>query len=70
LAVENGVKTIAFPSISTGVYGFPIELAAPIAIGTVQEFLVDETSVEEVLFVCFSGEDYAVYKQELQQRGF
>ena len=69
LAVDNGAKTVAFPSISTGVYGFPIELAAPIAIGTVQDFLADETSIEEVRFVCFSGEDYAVYQQELQRRG-
>lgn len=62
LAVDNGVKTVAFPSISTGVYGFPIERAAPIAIGTVQDFLTDETSIEEVRFVCFSTDDYAVYK--------
>ncbi len=70
LAVENGAQTVAFPSISTGVYGFPIELAAPLAIDTVQEFLASETSIEEVRFVCFSGEDYEVYQQELQQLGF
>jgi len=69
LAVDNGVKTVAFPSISTGVYGFPIELAAPIAIGTVQEFLAGESSLEEVRFVCFSSDDYVVYRQELQRRG-
>lgn len=69
LAVDNGVKTVAFPSISTGVYGFPIEQAAPIAIGTVQDFLADETSIEEVRFVCFSPGDYAVYEQELRHRG-
>ena len=69
LAVNNGVKTVAFPSISTGVYGFPIELAAPIAIGTVQEFLAGESSLEEVRFVCFSSDDYVVYRQELQRRG-
>jgi len=72
LAVDNGAKTVAFPSISTGVYGFPIERAVPIAIGTVQSAdwrMADETSIEEVRFVCFSGEDYAVYQQELQRRG-
>ncbi|UCH63058.1 MAG: O-acetyl-ADP-ribose deacetylase [Fidelibacterota bacterium] len=69
LAVDNGVKTVAFPSISTGVYGFPIELAAPIAVGTVQDFLADETAVEEVRFVCFSSEDYAVYQNELRRLG-
>jgi len=72
LAVDNGAKTVAFPSISTGVYGFPIERAVPIAIGTVQSAdwrMADETSIEEVRFVCFSGEDYAVYQQDLQRRG-
>ena len=69
LAVENGVQTVAFPSISTGVYGFPIELAAPLAINTVQDFLADQPVMDEVRFVCFSGEDYAVYQRELLQRG-
>ena len=69
LAVDNGVKTVAFPSISTGVYGFPIERAAPIAIGTVQDFLAGESSLEEVRFVCFSSDDYVVYRQELERRG-
>ncbi len=72
LAVDNGVKTVAFPSISTGVYGFPIELAAPIAIGTVQSAdwrMAGETSIEEVRFVCFSSDDYVVYRQELERRG-
>ena len=69
LAVDNGAKTVAFPSISTGVYGFPIELAAPIAIETVQDFIAEEPSLEEVRFVCFSSDDYVVYRQELERRG-
>ena len=69
LAVDNGVKTVAFPSISTGVYDFPIERAAPIAIDTVQNFMADEPSITEVRFVCFSGGDYEVYRQELERRG-
>ncbi len=69
LAVDNGVKTVAFPSISTGVYGYPIERAAPIAIDTVQNFMADEPSITEVRFVCFSGGDYEVYRQELERRG-
>jgi O-acetyl-ADP-ribose deacetylase (regulator of RNase III) len=69
LAVDNGVNTVAFPSISTGVYGFPIELAVPIAIGTVQDFLADEPAITEVRFVCFSPDDYVTYQQELQRRG-
>ena len=54
LAVEHGCKTVAFPSISTGVYRFPLELAAPIAVGTVRAFLKDHPEIERVLFVCFS----------------
>ncbi len=69
LAVDNGAKTVAFPSISTGVYGFPIELAAPISIETVQDFIAEEPSLEEVRFVCFSLDDYVVYRQELERRG-
>ncbi len=69
LAVDNDAKTVAFPSISTGVYGFPIGQAAPIAIGTVQDFLAGESSLEKVRFVCFSSDDYVVYRQELERRG-
>lgn len=69
LAVDNGVKTVAFPSISTGVYGFPIERAAPIAIEAVLDFVADEPDLEEVRFVCFSSDDYVVYRQELERRG-
>ena len=69
LAVENGIKTIAFPSISTGAYGFPIREAAPIAIGTVQDFLVDHPEAfDEACFVCFSAGDHAVYEQEFRRR--
>ncbi len=69
LATENALKTIAFPSISTGVYGYPIKQAAIIAIDTVQEFLSGETALEEVRFVCFSPGDAAVYEAELRRRG-
>ncbi len=66
LAVENGVRTIAFPSISTGAYRFPIERAATIAIETVNEFLrKHEGSMDEVRFVLFGGGDYDVYKKAL-----
>jgi O-acetyl-ADP-ribose deacetylase (regulator of RNase III) len=69
LAMDNGIKTIAFPSISTGAYGFPITWAAPVAIDTVQRFLVDHPrSLTEVRFVCFSASDYAVYAQEFHRR--
>ena len=62
LAVVRNIKTIAFPAISCGVYGFPVDQAARIAIGTAIEFLkTDGTSIDGVSFVCFSDEDYDVY---------
>ena len=63
LAVENNCKTIAFPNISTGIYKFPKELAAKIAIETVKSFTSD--SIEEVSFVCFDDENYKLYDQFL-----
>lgn len=68
LAAENGVKTIAFPSISTGVYGFPFERAARIAIKEVREFLGENSSIEKVIFVCFSHEDYTTYRNLLDHK--
>ncbi len=61
LAVENNIKTIAFPSISTGVYGFPFERACKIASKTINEFLQNNESIEKVIFVCFSESDYNNY---------
>jgi O-acetyl-ADP-ribose deacetylase len=66
LAVENGVKSIAFPNISTGIYHFPKQEAAEIAIETVQRFMANDNSLEEVFFVCFDDENYALYKEILQ----
>lgn len=65
IAVENNIKTIAFPSISTGVYGFPFERAAKIAIKEVREFLEKNQSIEKVIFVCFSHGDYTIYRNLL-----
>ena len=65
LVVDNNIQTIAFPSISTGAYGFPIIRAARIAISTVAEALNTSHVVEKVIFVCFSSYDYKVYEQEL-----
>ncbi len=61
LAVENGLKTIAFPSISTGAYGFPIQKATSIALQTVKEILQDEPGIEQVILVCFVAKDIDVY---------
>jgi len=65
LAVDNGIKTIAFPNISTGVYGFPKGKAAYIAINTVKDFLAKNNSITTVIFVCFDEENYNLYKQLL-----
>jgi len=62
LAVENKIRTIAFPAISTGVYSFPIERATKIAINSVKEFLSNNLTLEKVIFVCFSESDYLVYQ--------
>jgi O-acetyl-ADP-ribose deacetylase (regulator of RNase III) len=64
LAAENSVRSIAFPSISTGVYAFPKHLAAPIAIDTVKSFPLNGMSVT---FCCFSAEDLALYRELLQR---
>ena len=62
LAEENGLKSIAFPSISTGVYGYPIDMAARIAVETVRSIDPDLKSVEEVIFCCFSRRALDVYQ--------
>ena len=66
LAIENQCRTIAFPNISTGVYHFPKEAAAEIAIREVQEFLKKDTFIEKVLFVCFDDENFGVYRKKLK----
>ena len=62
LAVENEVKTIAFPNISTGIYGFPKKQAADIAVYAVQSFLLTYQSLEKVVFVCFDDENLHLYQ--------
>jgi len=62
LAEENGVKSIAFPSISTGIYGYPLEEVAKVAIATVKSMEPDLKSVEEVIFCCFSRRALDVYQ--------
>ena len=62
LAIKHKIKTIAFPSISTGYFGYPIAEAAPVAIRTVKKFLADHDEIEQVIFVVFSEEDYNIYQ--------
>jgi O-acetyl-ADP-ribose deacetylase len=61
LAVVNGLKTVAFPSISTGAYGYPVEEASRIAVGVVKDFLEKENMLKRVSFVLFSERDFEVY---------
>lgn len=63
IADEHALRSIAFPGISTGVYGFPVELAAPIAVRTVAQFLEDAPTIEQVVFCCFSARDLSIYQR-------
>lgn len=65
LALDYEIKTIAFPSISTGAYGYPKELAAPIAVSAVYDFLREHKGIEEVRFVLFDKETEEIYKKAL-----
>ena len=69
LAEAHGCKSVAFPSISTGAYRFPLEKAAPIAVGTVADFLAGRRGVETVTFVCFSPQVREAYAAALAARG-
>ncbi len=62
LAVKNNIKTIAFPSISTGTYRFPVERAAKIATSEVKNFLEKDKTIEKVIFVCFDDTTFKVYE--------
>jgi len=62
LAVSEKLKTLAFPSISTGAYGYPIEKASVIALETVKEYLEKEDKINEVTFALFSRSDFETYK--------
>lgn len=66
VAAENGLHTLAFPGISTGVYGYPVERAAPLAVATVRKALHMHPDIEEVIFCCHSAADLAVYQSLLE----
>jgi O-acetyl-ADP-ribose deacetylase (regulator of RNase III) len=67
LAVSNSVKTIAFPNISTGIYGFPKKRAAEIAIREVKDFLSNDDTFHRVIFCCYDEENYNLYEQILNK---
>ena len=67
LAAQYELKCIAFPSISTGVYGFPIQRACRIALREIKDFLDNNRTIEIVIAVCFSAEDYQIYSDTYKE---
>jgi len=67
LASERGIKTIAFPSISTGAYRCPVEESSKIALKTAIDFLKEDRTVQEVRFVLFTDYIYEIYKKSLEE---
>ncbi len=68
LAAEQGIKTIAFPAVSTGVYGFPLDRATRIAVREVKAFLDKNPIIENIVFVCFDRATYDCYVKVLSER--
>ncbi|GKS93495.1 O-acetyl-ADP-ribose deacetylase [Acidovorax sp. SUPP2825] len=68
LASERGARTVAFPCISTGIYGYPIEQAAVVSVDAVRATLEQTPDVREVTFCCFSEQDLSVYRAVLAQQ--
>lgn len=69
LAVANACRVVAFPNISTGVYSFPKEEAAGIAVSTVVSFLQAAKEIEKVMFVCFDAENFGLVETEVRKLG-
>ena len=73
LADANGIRTLAFPAISTGIYGYPLDQATSVAVGTVRQYLENQpqTIITEITFVCFDDATVRAYEQALEelQRG-
>ncbi len=67
LAAENNIKTIAFPAISSGIYGYPLEEATQIAVDTVKSFLKTNDTITKVYFVCHSEHSYNAYSRDLNK---
>lgn len=67
VAADNRITTLAFPSISTGIYGYPIELAARVAVNTVRSALQTTEGFTEIIFCCFSPGDLQVYEEVLNE---
>jgi len=67
LAVRDGLKSIAFPAISTGVYGFPVERATEIAISEIKKFTESDSTLEKVVCCCFGRRDYDIYTKTAEE---
>lgn len=67
IASRHGLQTLAFPNISTGLYSFPKEKAADIAIATVMDYLKHHSDIQKVYFVCFDQENSSIYAQKLRE---
>lgn len=68
LALENRLDSIAFPAISTGVYGYPRQEACEVAVNTVLEFMIEKNYAPQVYFVLFDSENYKIYKDYIEKR--
>lgn len=67
IAIENKIESIAFPNISTGIYKFPKNLAADIALNSVKSFLDNFNIIKKIVFVCFDDENYEIYNEKLKK---
>jgi len=67
IAADHQIKTIAFPSISTGVYGYPIEKASRVALKEILKFIENDDSIGSIVIVCFSQQDLDVYNQQFKE---
>lgn len=67
LALENSIKSIAFPSISTGAFGYPVELASKIALSEILTFLKNSNKIDRVLIVCFGEKVFNTYQETLTE---
>ena len=67
IAVDKGIRKIAFPSISTGVYGYPVDKAAEVSVEAVRRFLNSHHGIEEIYWVCFDDRTLAAYEREISK---
>lgn len=67
VAQENGIKNVAFPAVSTGIYGYPVEKAAKVSLGAVKDFIENDSDLEKIIFVLHSDEDFEVFKNIIKK---